>query len=66
MSKTTIALVLAIALAPAAALAASKHQVRHQDQQNDGQSAYGYSRTAPSVAEPTYMAIQDRSIGTGE
>jgi hypothetical protein len=66
MSKTSIALVLAIALAPAAALAASKHQVRHQDQ-NEANTAYAQTTpSAPSVTEPTYMMIQDRSIGTGE
>jgi hypothetical protein len=68
-SRTTIALLLAIALSPAAAMAASKHQAPRQvgpAVEQQGVTAYGYSQTPPSVTEPTYMMIQDQSMGTGE
>jgi hypothetical protein len=72
-NSTRFAILLALAIAPAStAFAATKHAVSHQvgpavEQQAPGSAAYGYSsQTPPSVTEPTYMWIQDQSIGTGQ
>ena len=69
-NKTRIALLVAIAIAPASAMAAAKHPARQGDQavEQHAPAAAAYARDSqtPSMAEPTYMWIQDQSIGRGD
>jgi hypothetical protein len=66
-NKTRIAVLLAIAIAPASALAAAKHPAHPANQQQaPAATAYARDNQTPTTAEPTYMWIQDQSIGSGE
>jgi len=65
-NKIRIALLLAIAIAPASAMAAAKHPARQGEQQAPAAASYARDSQAPSTAEPTYMWIQDQSIGRGD
>jgi hypothetical protein len=69
-TKTRIALLLAVAIVPASAMAAARHPA-HQaapaaEQQAPAGAAYARDTQAPSTAEPTYMWIQDQSVGLGD
>jgi hypothetical protein len=68
-TKTRIALLLAVAIVPASAMAAAKHpahQAAPAVEQQAPAAAFARDTQAPSTAEPTYMWIQDQSVGLGD